>query len=93
MGNIWEYPQDYAQVNPVFNPFTSKIDQFQISPPASPEILHHTIWRMWLSIAYSDKRLLYFQPTSTHLFLKGWENVLFELGIERVKAAKPGSHV
>ena len=27
-----------------FNPFTPKSDQFQISPAASPEILHHTVW-------------------------------------------------
>ena len=35
------------------NPFTPKSGQFQISPPASPEILHHTVWRTWLFIAYS----------------------------------------
>ena len=28
-----------------FNPFTPKNDQFQISPAASPEISHHTVWR------------------------------------------------
>ena len=27
----------------VFNPFTPKSDQCQISPAASPEILHHTV--------------------------------------------------
>ena len=26
-----------------FNPFTPKSDQFQISPAASPEIVHHTV--------------------------------------------------
>ena len=31
-------------------PFTPKSDQFQVSPAASPEILHHTIWRTWLFI-------------------------------------------
>ena len=34
------------------NPFTSKSDQFQISPAASPEILHYTVWRTWLFVAY-----------------------------------------
>ena len=37
-----------------FNPFTPKSDQIQISPAASPVILHHTVWRTWLFIAYSD---------------------------------------
>ena len=37
------------------NPFTPKSDQFQISPANSPEILHHTVWRTWLFIAYSDE--------------------------------------
>ena len=46
------------------NPFTSKSDQFQISPAASPDILHHTVWRTWLFIAYSDDRWLYY--TSSH---------------------------
>ena len=33
-------------------------DQCQISPPAPPEILHHTVRRAWLFIAYSDERWL-----------------------------------
>ena len=37
-------------------PFTRKSDRFQISPAASPEVLHYTVWRTWLLIAYSDKR-------------------------------------
>ena len=40
------------------NPFTPKGDQSPISPAASPEILHHTVWRTWLFIAYSDERWL-----------------------------------
>ena len=40
-----------------FNPFIPKSDQYQISPAASPEILHHTVWITWLFIAYSDERL------------------------------------
>ena len=33
----------------------------QSSPIASPEILHHTVWRTWLFVPYSDKRWLYYQ--------------------------------
>ena len=47
-----------------------KSDLFQISPAASSEILHHTVWRTWLFIAYSDEI---------------WKNVVFELGRETVK--------
>ena len=52
------------------SPFTPKSDQFQISPAASPEILHHTVWRTWLSIAYSDERwLIYCQYSlQPHLY-------------------------
>ena len=38
------------------NPFTPESDRCQISPAASPEILHHTVWRTWLFLAYSDER-------------------------------------
>ena len=38
------------------NPFTPKSDQYQISPAPSVEILHHTVWRSWLVIAYSDEK-------------------------------------
>ena len=34
------------------NPFTPKTDQFQISPAASPAILHHIVWRTWRFRAY-----------------------------------------
>ena len=44
---------------PGLNPFTPKSDQFQISPAASPEILHYTVWRTWLFIACSDESWLY----------------------------------
>ena len=43
----------------LFDPFTPKNDQFRISPAASPVILHHTVWRTWLFVAYSDERWLY----------------------------------
>ena len=69
-------------------PFTTKSDQYQISPAASPEILRHTVWRTWLSIAYLEAKLLYYQfslPSLIKLSLQGWENLLFELESERVK--------
>ena len=45
------------------------IDQFQITPAASPDILHHTVWRTWLFIAYSDERWLYYQFSLPHLYI------------------------
>ena len=72
----------------VFKPFTPKSDQCQISPAASPEILHHTVWRTWLFIAYQVDKWSYYQFSLHHSYvslLKGWENVLLELGSERVK--------
>ena len=38
----------------LFNPFTPESDQCQNSPAESQEIWHHTVWRTWLFIAYSD---------------------------------------
>ena len=70
------------------NPFTPESDQCQNSPAASQEIWHHTVWRIWLFIAYSDERWLYYKFSLHHAcncFLKGWENTLFELRSERVK--------
>ena len=67
------------------NSFTPKSDQCQISPPASPEILHHTVWRTLLFIAYPHILILPILTTSLIYFsLKGWENVLFDLGSENV---------
>ena len=70
------------------NPFTPKSDQVQISPAASPVILHHTVWRTWFFIAYEVDKWLYDQFSLHHSYvslLKAWENVLLELGSERVK--------
>ena len=64
-------------------------DQCQNSPAASQEIWHHTVWRTWLFIAYSDEKWLYYKVSLHHsynCFLKGWENTLFELRSERVKS-------
>ena len=33
-----------------------RVTNFKISPAASPEILHLTVWRAWLFMAYSDER-------------------------------------
>ena len=46
-----EYEYKFADPFTTLNPFTPKTDQFQISPAASPEILHHTVWRTSLFIA------------------------------------------
>ena len=72
-------------------PVTPKSDQVQISPAAFPVILHHTVWRTWLFIAYSDWKMIILPILTTPLIyfsLKGWENVLFELGSERVNIFK-----
>ena len=69
------------------NPFTPESDQCQNSPAASQEIWHHTVWRTWLFITYSDEKWLYYKFSLHHSynrFLKGWENTLFELRSERV---------
>ena len=42
----------------LLTPFTPESDQCQISPPAPPEILHHTVRRAWLFIVYWDERWL-----------------------------------
>ena len=66
-------------------------DQCQNYPAASQEIWHHTVWRTWLFIAYSDEKWLYYKFSLHHScnrFLKGWENTLFKLRSERVKTCK-----
>ena len=50
-----------------FNPFTLKSDQCKNSPAASPEILHHIVWRTWLFIAYSDEKKNLLQILATSL--------------------------
>ena len=90
----WHFPtvQQYndwllMQLHIVVNPFTPESDQCQNSPAASQEIWHHTVWRTWLFIAYSDEKWLYYKFSLHHSynrFLKGWENTLFELRSEMV---------
>ena len=70
----------------------SESDQCQNSPAASQEMWHHTVWRTWLFIAYSDEKWLFYKFSLHHSynrFLKGWENTLFELRNERVKTEAP----
>ena len=81
--NECEFGARYFSVNP----FSPESDQCQNSPAASQEIWHHTVWRTWLFIAYSDEKWLYYKFSLHHSysrFLKGWENALFELRSERV---------
>ena len=52
-----------------FNTFTPKSDQFQISPVASPVIVHHTVWRTWISIAYSDWKMILVPVLTTSLIM------------------------
>ena len=74
--------------NILINPFTPESDQCKNSPAASQEIWHHTVWRTWLFIAYSDERWLYYKFSLQHSY-KGWENTLFELRSERVNTIQP----
>ena len=76
------------------SPPTPASDQCQNSPAASQEIWHHTVWRTWLFIAYSDEKWLYYKFSLHHSynrFLKGWGNTLFELRSERVNPFTPKS--
>ena len=57
-------------------------DQSQISPAPSPEILHHTVWRILVFKLINTERGLCYQfslPRLYIFFLKCWENVLFYL--------------
>ena len=70
--------------------FTPKSDRFQISPAASLNMLHHTVWRIWLFIAYSGEWWFYYQFSLPHSYIsswKGWEDVYFELRSERVNGS------
>ena len=77
--------QDSSNRERILNPFTPKSDQFWISPADSSEILHHTVWRTWFFIAYSDGgwSILPILTTSLIYFsLRGWENILLSLGVK-----------
>ena len=53
----------------LFNSFTPKSDQLQISPVISPKILHHPEWRIWFFIAHSHERWLYDIFSLPHLYI------------------------
>ena len=59
--NRVSYFPDYS-----LNPFTPESDQCQIFPAASPEIVHHTVSRTWLFIAYSGERWLQYTTNSCY---------------------------
>ena len=66
--------------------FTPKSDQFQISPAASSEILHHTVWRTRLFIDYSDERWLRCQFSLHYLYIylyKVGRMYFLNLGVKR----------
>ena len=69
------------------NPFTPKSDQFQISPAGSPEILHHARSKQLRFSSLTQMKDDYTTNSHylTYTFLRGWENVLLELGSERVR--------
>ena len=72
----------------VVKPGCWQLDQIQIPPAASSEILHHTVWKTWLFIAYSWWKMIILAIPATsliHFSLIGLENVLFGLGSERFK--------
>ena len=57
-----------------FSPFTPKSAQFQIAPePHKKYYIQHTVWRVWLVIGYSDKRLV---PILTYYFLSSSGRVI-----------------
>ena len=68
-----------------FKSFTpAKSDQFQISPAASPEIKHNTVWKIWVFMLLGWKIIKL--PILT-ISVKGWENVLFQtLGLKGLMA-------
>ena len=53
------------------NPFTPESDQRQISPAASQEVWHHTVWRTWLFLAYSDDTHDYSTKSSMNILNLG----------------------
>ena len=71
------------------NPFTSKINQFQINPCSlTRNILSHTsvkILAFHRLLRWRWLLLLILTTSLIHFSLKGRENVLFELGSERVE--------
>ena len=57
----------FSAWRPCFNPFTPKIDR--IHPRILTRNKHHTIWRNWVFIAFSDERRLCYQFSLPHLYI------------------------
>ena len=60
--------------------------KFPLQPHQKYNVKHY---EDWLFIPYSDERWLYYQfslPVTHTALLCGWDNILFELGSERVNA-------
>ena len=60
-----------------FNPCIPKRNQSQISPAASPEIVHHTGWRSWLFIILLRWKIIIQPILATSV--NGWENVPIQM--------------
>ena len=71
-------------IQSTITPFNPKSDQCQISPAASPEILHHTLWRIWLFIAHSDERWLCYQSSLPHSLVFLIVNFRFNVVVFRI---------
>ena len=67
-------------------PFTLKSNQFQMSLAASPDLLHHTVWRTWLhSVLRWKMIILPILPTSLiHILSNRLGECNFDLRTERV---------
>ena len=74
--------------NYILNPFSPKSDQLQISPAASPQILHHPLWRTWLFIVYmkNDYTANSHYLTYTFLFRRLEECTFFNLGVKGLRS-------
>ena len=81
----------YTRIRVQLNPFTPESDQCQNSPAASQEIWHHTVWRTWLFIAYSDEKWLYYKFSYKSLIQSLFER-LGEYRSEGVKKFKNSCH-
>ena len=65
---------------------TPKSDQCQISPAASPEILHHTVWRTWSFMAHSQECSISNFPCSLtrNITSHSMENLVFHGSLPRM---------
>ena len=78
------FPSGPGEKKRLVYPFNPESDQCQISPAASPEISHHTVWRTYLFIAYSDERWWYYQFSLLYLthFLNVGRMYFLSLGVK-----------